>query len=274
MEIRYKKVTALYAVLALAGVLMLKSFVIKPVSQLIGLHSLQEQVDRAGKDVEEHVHLAGGNALTGKAGVQDLLLSALGGIAEAGCPVISGTPSRSKKAPDSCPLYNLDIVFGGSFPGMLEALGTIDSLVSSTAFETTVASCRIGAERSSDGRSWSLVCRESLQCLPAMASKRKDDAQSFTEVPTPEESPFYIPRDRAETSDESQDTPRAWNYPARGVPQGRLVGHIGSGREAVVIVEIGGESLQLQRGDGILLRDYGDSVKIAWNADTLIIRLK
>ncbi|MBR4818167.1 MAG: hypothetical protein IKZ72_05955 [Bacteroidales bacterium] len=273
MEIRYKKVTALYAVLVLASVLMLKSFVIKPVSQLIVLHSLQEQVDRTGKDVEEHIHLAGGNTLTGKAGVQDLLLSALGGIAEIGCPVISGTPSR-KKAPDSCPLYNLDIIFGGSFPRMLEALGTIDSLVASSAFETTVASCRIGAERSSDGRSWSLVCRESLQCLPAMASKRKGNAQSFTEVPAPEESPFYIPRDRTETSDESQDNSRAWNYPARGVPQGRLVGHIGSGRESLVIVEIGGESLQLHRGDGILLRDYGDSVKIAWNADTLILRQK
>ena len=273
MEIRYKKVTALYAVLALAGVLMLKSFVIKPVSQLIGLHSLQEQVDRAGKDVEEHIHLAGGNALTGKAGVQDLLLSALGGIAEAGCPVISGTPSR-KKATDSCPLFNLDIVFGGSFPGMLEALGTIDSLVSSTAFETTVASCRIGAERSSDGRSWSLVCRESLQCLPAMASKRKDDAQSITEIPALEESPFYIPRDRARTSNESQVNPRAWDYPTGCAPQGRLVGHIRSGRETIVIVEIGGENLQLRHGDGILLRDYRDSVKIAWNADTLIIRQK
>lgn len=273
MEIRYKKVMALYAILALAGILMFKSFIIKPVSQLIGLHSLHEQVNRTGKDVEEHIHLAGGNALTGKAGVQDLLLSALGGIAEAGCPVISGTHSR-KKAPDSCPLYNLDIVFGGSFQRMLEALGTIDSLVSSTAFETTVASCRIGAERSSDGRSWSLVCRESLQCLPAIASKRKDNAQSFTEAPAPDESPFYIPRGRTETNDESQDSPRVWNYPARGVPQGRLVGHIGSGRETVVIVEIGGESLQLHRRDGILLRDYGDSVKIAWDADTLILRQK
>lgn len=269
MEIKYKKVTVLYAALALGSVLMLKSFTVKPIAQIIEVQSLQKQVNRTGKDIEESIQLSGGTALTGKAGVQDLLLSVLGCISESGCSVISGTPSR-KKTPDTCPLYNLDIVFSGSSSGILKAMNAIDSLTASATFETTVSSCHIGAERSSDGRSWSLVCRETIQCLPAMASKTKGTAYHSTSDYC--EISFYIPQGRVEKSEGNYINPQAYDYPARHVPQGRLVGHIGSGLDAITIVEINGESIQLHRRDGILLKDFGDSVRIAWKADTLILK--
>lgn len=269
MEIKYKKVSALYAILVLICIFALKTFVFRPASQLIEIHNLKNEVNQAERNVREYTTDCRIEIIDDKNGVQNLLLSVLECISEAGCPVISGAPSR-QKSPDYCPMFNLDIVFGGDFPKMIKAMCAIDSLVSSCRFETTVSSCHIGAERTSNGSGWNLVCRETLQCFPVVISISNSVSAPISTIQS--KNPFYMPSANiGMTAQPSINTGNS-KHITKNAPQIRLVGHIGSGTDVVVILEIGGENFLLHKRDGILLKDYGDSVKVAWNADTLIVR--
>lgn len=269
MEIRYKKVISLYVITALVGMLALKPFVFNPISKLHETRSMRKDVAQMEADISGRKTLPRASCQDSHNGVQQLMMSVLGVINESGCPVISATHSL-KKSPESCPIYSLDLTFSGDFPGMLAAISSIDSLVGTNTFDTAVSSCRLGVERSSEGKSWCLVCHETLQCIPSLV--QTNGIQSLTANAAILESPFYVPDTGIhEMSAAPHGTPP---YPLQGrsVPQGRLVGHIGDGHDVLTIVEIGGECMQLHVGDGILLRDFGDSARVAFGTDTLMIR--
>lgn len=278
MKIRYKKVAALYAVLLLTALLFLRHTVVRPAVSMVETVSLRRKVERMEKDLKEpRTDVSITEHQDPDVELQKILLSVLGCLDEAGCTTLSGTPSR-RKSPDACPIFDVSVAFSGSFREMLSALASIDSLLEKCSTDACVTSCRIGAERSADGREWALVCHETIQCLPAL------------EVIPPEEagrnsyafgmscgSPFLIPQIRARGRKDDAGTVQRVTRAGTGrsAPQGRMIGRIGSGPLSIVIVEIGGECRRLHRGDGVLLRDYGDSVKVViGKTDTLMLRRK
>lgn len=272
---RYKKVLALYACLASLGVFVFRAAVMRPISEVSHLQSLKKQVARLEKSLGERNANSRPGTVDSLEDTQDLLLAILDRTSKKDCRVLSCAPSRRKSTGD-CAAMDIDLAFAATFQDMLTALASIDSLMLACPFDASVTSCRIGAECSSDGKRWMLVCRQRLQCLPDIGTEPEEADWPLTVYRGP--SPFHIPQMKVQASAEAPvigSYAPAGNHRRPG-PSVRYVGRIGEGRNALVIVETGdGTCLQLQRGDGVLLRDWGDSVKLSLQpGDTLVLHRK
>ena len=273
MGMRYKKVYILYSALALLGVFALKSLILKPAVQLFQLRSIRMDVSRLETAAGKQGRYTAAMKDDVNTSIRETMLSVLDCVGDAGCPVLSGAPTR-RKSPEACPIYDIDIVFSGNFNQIISALSSIDSLLGRSTFRVGVSSCRMDVERSSNRREWNLVCRERIQCAPSLVSATRTNSESVKF--TGDATPFHIPSIRGRKQAPATESGlRPKRKPARISPNARLVGRIGSGSDAIIIVEAAGESLQLRKGDGSLLKDYGDSVRFVANGiDTLTARKK
>lgn len=274
MEIRYKKVIVLYAVLALVGILAVRNLVVRPLSALYDVHVLRGEVENMRMKAQIVNPTMAINAVDATESVRGLMLSVLDCLGTSGCCVLTGIPSK-KKSPDDCPVFDIKLAFTGRYQDICEALSSVDSLLCGRGFDAGVQTCSIGAERSQDGRSWQLICRETLQCLPTMPPS--DVIMDGSENLSFGIDPFYLPSIPVPLASGNDREANSSYQITRGreAPQGRLVGRISTGGKCIVIADVGGQTMHLHKGDGILLRDFGDSVKMLFGVnDTLVLRKK